>query len=101
MDRACLGFEEERSVRYVSKHKVCHDDKTNRLANLWVSPTRSTTTYEGIGRSGDGGGLHGGANLHSNLLREQNDVNPFYFYEVLSIAGCGSMGMSISKSLPR
>jgi serine/threonine protein kinase len=94
-----FGFEERRPVCYVvSKQRDYHDDKTNRFANLWASPRRISMGDEGIGRSGDGGELHGGANLHSHLIREQIDVSPFYFYDVLSIAGCGSMGRSIRKS---
>ena len=36
--------------------------------------------------------LGGGESLRSNLMRQQKNRDPLFYYEVLSILGCGSMG---------
>lgn len=93
----------KRSVRFANHlHPVVIESEnavgvTEEDEDKWMHMTDSSQRSMGSGGSSSSRSLHGGANLQSNLMRQQIDKDPLFYYEILNIVGCGSMGTNLDK----
>ena len=85
---------QRRSVRFAAPFngEGVVDDDISELAAVTDSLRHSAGSSGSSTTKSSSHSLGGGESLRSNLMRQQKNRDPLFYYEVLNIVGCGSMG---------